>query len=128
MNRGPVLDSSALLALILGETGAAFVDGLLAGSQVSAVTLTETLEVLTRKGDTFQAAQARMHRILTTVAPFHRGQAEAAASLLTRYRRDGLSLGDAACLALAIDLEAEVLTADRIWAQLDLPVAITLIR
>ena len=128
MNGRIVLDSSALLALILGEPGATFVDSMLAVSCASAVILTETLEVLTRKGDTIEAAQARMRRILTTVEPFSRHQSEIAGWLLTNYRRDGLSLGDAACLALAIDLEAEVLTADRAWASLPLPITVTIIR
>lgn len=127
MNGGPVLDSSALLALILEEPGAQFV-GMLAESHASAVTLTETIEVLTRKGDSFEAARARMLRIVTTVEPFDRRQGEIAALLLTRHRRAGLGLGDAACLALAIDLQAEVLTADRIWATLGLPLTVTLIR
>jgi PIN domain nuclease of toxin-antitoxin system len=40
----------------------------------------------------------------------------------------GLSLGDRACLALGIALGAEVYTAERVWAQLQLPCAVHLIR
>ena len=41
----------------------------------------------------------------------------------------GLSLGDRACLATAIQLGLPVYTADKIWAELDLPnVKINLIR
>ena len=40
----------------------------------------------------------------------------------------GLSLGDRACLALGIALDVEIYTADRLWAQLNLPCSIHLIR
>jgi PIN domain nuclease of toxin-antitoxin system len=40
----------------------------------------------------------------------------------------GLSLADRACLALAIERGAAVLTADRTWAELDLGIEIRLVR
>lgn len=40
----------------------------------------------------------------------------------------GLSLGDRACLALAMRLKLPVLTADRIWTKLDLGVEVRLCR
>ena len=43
-------------------------------------------------------------------------------------RRAGLSLGDRACLALALRLEVEALTADRSWADLELDVPVRVVR
>ena len=37
----------------------------------------------------------------------------------TKYK--GLSLGDRACLAVALQLELPVYTADKIWTELDIP-------
>jgi ribonuclease VapC len=46
----------------------------------------------------------------------------------TRLPPYGLSLGDRACLALALTRGEPAVTADRQWAQLDLGIRIELIR
>jgi ribonuclease VapC len=43
-------------------------------------------------------------------------------------KRYGLSLGDRACLALAIERKAKVYTTDRNWKNLDLGIAVEVIR
>jgi len=51
------------------------------------------------------------------------------AGLLSAYTQPlGLSLGDRACLALALTTHATALTADRVWKDLDIGVEIKLIR
>ena len=62
-----------------------------------------------------------------SVSPFTSRQAEVAAGLLP-LRKAGLSLGDRACLALALDLGGQAVTADRAWGGIDLGLAVTLIR
>jgi len=52
----------------------------------------------------------------------------AAGLLRASTRRFGLSLGDRACLALAQQLQAPVLTTDRVWERLDIGVPIVVIR
>jgi PIN domain nuclease of toxin-antitoxin system len=51
-----------------------------------------------------------------------------AGALVAAYRRRGISLGDAACLATAEALGLPVLTADRAWATLGIDLDIRLIR
>jgi PIN domain nuclease of toxin-antitoxin system len=62
------------------------------------------------------------------IEPFTHRQAEIAGALLPRTRALGLSLGDRACLALALEADLPVLTADRAWLALDPMPAIRLIR
>ena len=42
--------------------------------------------------------------------------------------RSSLSLGDVACISYAIAQDMEIWTADRSWAELDIPVPVSLIR
>jgi PIN domain nuclease of toxin-antitoxin system len=55
-------------------------------------------------------------------------QARIAAELKRITRPFGLSLGDRACLALAIDRKATVYTTDKAWKQFDLGIEVVVIR
>ena len=55
-------------------------------------------------------------------------RANTTAALIVQGEPLGLSLGDRACLALAIRLNARVSTADSAWAKLDISVEVILIR
>jgi PIN domain nuclease of toxin-antitoxin system len=125
---GILLDSSALLALLLREPGAESVVGLLDRAAISAVNLAEVIEVATRRGLAPARAAAWPGELGVAVLDFDAGMAAAAAGLLTAWRSAGLSLGDCACLATARRRGLPVLTADRAWATLDLGVEVRLIR
>jgi ribonuclease VapC len=62
------------------------------------------------------------------VIDFDRALAMRAGLMRRATRAQGLSLGDRACLALAERLALPVLTADRVWADLDLGIEVVLIR
>jgi len=124
----PVLDASALLAVLGDEPGAEQVLPLLDGAVMSTVNWSE---VLARYVDLHLRAGGRATEITTlgvSLAPFTSRQAEIAAGLVPLTRSAGLSLGDRACLALALDLDAHPVTADHAWAQIDVGVPVTLIR
>jgi len=55
-------------------------------------------------------------------------QAECVAQLWEKGRQNGLSLEDRACLALAMQRDMPVITADRVWSELELNIDIQLIR
>ena len=62
------------------------------------------------------------------ILPFSAEEAELAAQLWQQTRQAGLSLGDRACLSVGLRMNASVLTADQIWATLNLPVVVRCIR
>lgn len=62
------------------------------------------------------------------ILPHDAAQARTAGLLRRATRTAGLSLGDRSCLALALSLDAPVLTADRAWADLDVGARIEVIR
>ena len=123
-----LLDASAFLALLLEEPGADTVAGVLDQAVIGAVNLAETLEVVLRRGITPDRAARWVEELGLPVLPFDAACAAAAARLLAAYRRQGLSLGDCACLGTAQALALPVLTADRAWAGLALDVDLRVIR
>ena len=123
-----VLDSSALLCLLQAEPGAERVAETLATALVSAVNVAETVGKLREAG--LSAAEVRdvLGSLPLDVRPFTDDRAHAAGALRLATRALGLSLGDRACLALALETNALALTTDRRWLKLDVGVAIEALR
>ncbi len=122
-----VLDASALLALLQDERGAERVERALPEACMSTVNLSEVLGRIARHGDPFPVAE-HLERSPIEFVAFSTVHALLAAALVPAVSRAGLSLGDRACLALALDRQAPVLTADRAWDGLDVRLDIELIR
>lgn len=123
-----VLDASALLAFLHDEPGADRVRQALDGAVVSAVNWAEVVQKsLWRRADVV-GMQEQFTEIGVVFEPFTTVQAETAAHLWEKTRRHGLSLAGRACLALAIERQAAVLTADQVWAELALGIEIQSLR
>ena len=126
---GPcVLDTSALLALLLREPGADRVAAALPAARISAVNFAEVLGVLSRRGLDPVVAAVDLAALRLPVEPFVEHDARQVGAWEAPLHRSGLGLGDRACLALAARLGLPALTADRPWAQIDLGVEVRLIR
>jgi ribonuclease VapC len=123
-----VLDTSAIIAVIKGERGADRVRPFVPGAVVSAVTVAELASVLTRGGAPPEAVAEAIDDFQFAVEPFDRPRALAAGLLIAKTGRGGLSLGDRACIALAIELGLPAMTADHPWRDLDLGVEVQFIR
>ena len=124
-----VLDSSVFLAIIKGEHLEGDVLGVLDGAVMSAANLVEVLTKLLDIGISLTDPEVEaMFALLDRIEPFTEAQARVAADLRHETRHAGLSLGDRACLALALELGASVYTADRPWSSIDVGCKIHLIR
>lgn len=125
-----VLDASAILALLQAEPGHTAVMTRLenGGCLVSAVNLSEVLTRLIDRGLSPEDAEAAVDALELDVAVFDDAAARGCSALRTVTRSLGLSIGDRACLALAIKSKAVALTADRAWAKADCGARIELIR
>ncbi len=110
-----VLDASVVLAIVQGEAIHPDFFNLLEGAVMSAVNYAE---VLAKRADLEAVPYPCMDDLLDLldrIEPFTSAQAIISGELRPLTRRAGLSLGDRACLALALELDAEVYTADRAW-------------
>jgi len=123
-----VLDSSVILAHINSEPGSERAESLFGGALISAVNLAEIVGKLAERGASPGIIRAALSRYGLQVVSFDEQLAELAGALRTKTRAFGLSLGDRACLALAEREALPVLTADRAWGELSLPVEVQLLR
>jgi PIN domain nuclease of toxin-antitoxin system len=123
-----VLDASAVLALLDDELGADRVAAVLMDAVIGTVNLAEVHTKLAERGRFGRQALAELLSVVEEVVPFTEEHAAITGALRTSTAHVGLSLGDRACLALGIALRAQVYTAERLWAKLQLPCDIHLIR
>ncbi len=123
-----VIDSSVVLAVLRGEPGEARAAELAQGAIMSSVNLAE---VVTKCVEFEINPDEAVHFIAgrnIDVVDFNAADASLTGRLWAVAAKGTLSLGDRACIATAIRLNATVVTADRIWAELDLPCPVELIR
>ena len=113
------IDASALLAFLFREPGAEnAAASIRAGACISALNLSEVAARYIRGGHDADAVQARLMRLPLEVVSFDQECAFATARLLPMTSVYGLSMGDRACLALAIARGIPALTADRAWVSI----------
>ena len=123
-----VFDSSALLVIIFGEDGAEIAARRLSGGIVSAVNASEVIARLVDFGTSGADARNALLNFGLDIRPFDAALAVTVGQLRAATREKGLSLGDRACVALAIREQVRIVTADRAWTGLGLDVDVELIR
>lgn len=127
MNR-VVLDASAVLALLNDEVGAKKVQESLPGAMISSVNFAEVVTRLSLLGMPENEIQEALDILALDITPFDEEQAYLAGFLAMKTKQAGLSLGDRACLALALKTGSEALTSDKAWLALEIGVDVRLIR
>ena len=111
-----VLDAAAVLALVQGEPGATRVsEALAAGAMMSTVNLAEVVTKLAADGLSEGAIRNAIGVQALDLAVFDQADAVSTGLLRPATRAFGLSLGDRACVALALKSGLPVLTTDRAW-------------
>ena len=95
---------------------------------ISSVNFCEVMTKLVRDGLSLDNTLLAVEALREYVVPFDEGQAIRSAELYPQTHASGLSLGDRACLALALERQAVAWTTDRAWQKLKLGIAVHLIR
>jgi ribonuclease VapC len=123
-----VLDASALIAFLRKEAGAEKVAEVLSRSCISSVNLAETLAKMVERGKRLEDVAYQIERLRIPVVAFDAEHAKIAASLWKSTRLAGLSLGDRACLALALQTGLPAFTTEAEWSKCDTGVKVVKIR
>ena len=116
-----VLDASAVIALLRGETGAEVIAAHVGDALISAVNLQEVVKALLVRGASLDVARRMLDELHLEVRAHDATAAYAAAALHEATRRLGSGLGDRSCMALAIAERLPAITTDREWRDLDIP-------
>ena len=123
-----IFDASAMLAISNNETGADEAFRYLPNVRMNTVNVAEFVSKLMLKGDNLDKIEADLRETGIVVVPFDQSMAFAAGALTPLSKPYGLSLGDRACLAFAQISQLPIVTADKIWLDLNLGLDIRLIR
>lgn len=123
-----VLDTSALLAYIKGESGAEAIENIIDTCVMSAINITEAIIVLGRNNP----SQLEYYQMAVSELVDHKYETDSklmiiASEISVKYReKHNLSLGDCYCLALGKYLNLPIYTGDKIWHGLEKKLAIEL--
>jgi PIN domain nuclease of toxin-antitoxin system len=110
----------------LKENGSEKIVTELPGGHISTVNTSEFTQKLNQYGDDGARALEKLEEIGLLINDFTQEDSHRTAALYPALKPYGLSLADRACLALALRLDAEVYTADKIWLKVSRETGLTI--
>lgn len=113
-----VLDSSALITLIKNEKGAEIVESLLGKIVMSSMNVAEVAGILIDLGMSSDECKNSIEPFVDLIVPLDLTQSYNIAFLKPYTKAYGLSIGDLACIALGIQMNIPIYTADQVWKNL----------
>ena len=123
-----ILDSSVVLAFIHREPGYDKVSQIIKNSYLSTVNFSEIISKLYIYNFTKIEVEDIIKKLRINLINFDKTVAIETGRLKYSNKQYGLSLGDCACIATAMINHLDIVTADKVWLKLDLPVKIITIR
>ncbi len=123
-----VIDSSSALCFLLRERGWEAFPAYVPNGIMSVVNYAEVVQRLLRDDPDAELRAGVLVVAGLRLIDVDLDVALGAARLEHGTRSQGIPMGDRICLALAIDRKLPVLTADKPWRELNLPVEVRLIR
>ena len=129
MSNKIVLDASEFITLLAKENGFEIVKQHLKNAVISSVNVAEIYKYCMDKQ---QLTESDCKNIMAIsgikIIDFSNEHALISAKIYSQISKYGLSLGDRACIALAISTSSPLLTCDQIWQQVKLDVEVIMAR
>jgi PIN domain nuclease of toxin-antitoxin system len=120
-----VFDSSAFIALLAKEKSYSFLRSHLKNAIISAVSLADVYKYCIEEQNLTKDDCLKLTELSgLKVIEFCNEQALISAYIISQTKPYGLSLGDRACLALALYKKSPIVTCDKIWERVKLNVEI----
>lgn len=124
-----VFDSSAIIALFAKEKGYEFIKQHMKNAIISSVNIAEVYKYcINVQNLTEDDTKSLIEMLDIKIIDFNNEQALITASLVSKTKQYGLSLGDRACIALAIIGNHSIITCDTIWQKVDVGIEFIMAR
>lgn len=124
-----VFDASALIALFAKENGYRLIKKHMKDGIISSVNIAEVYKYcIETQGLTEEEAKTLIRLSDIRIIDFCPDQALISAKICNKTKAYGISLGDRACIALAMLRNYPILTCDKIWQKLDLDIEFIMAR
>ena len=124
-----VFDSSALIALFAKENGYEFIKKHMKDAIISSINIAEVYKYCIEVQNLTENESKKLIKLSDIkIVDFCNEQALITAKLVSKTKQYGLSLGDRACIALAMLGKNPVITCDRIWQKVELDIEFIMAR